>query len=74
MTRQVSLSEEAYKTLSKIKGKEMSFSDIVLKLVSATSPKRNFLKFAGIMKSQSVELEQFKKQIEKDRKRNMEVM
>ena len=70
----MALSEEAYGTLSKMKGKEMSFSDIVLKLVGAAAPKRNFLKLAGTLKAQSAELERFKKQIVRDRKRNTEAM
>lgn len=68
------MSEEAYRTLSKIKSKEMSFSDIVLKLVSTAIPKRNFLKLAGALKAQSAELERFKKQIGSDRKRNTEAV
>ena len=74
MTRQVALSEEAYGTLSKMKGKEMSFSDLVLKLAGAATPKRNFLKLAGELKSQSAKLESFKKQIGRDRKRNAEAV
>lgn len=72
MTKLVSLSEEAYKTLSKMKGRDMSFSDVVLKLVGATFPKRDFLKLAGVLKSQSAELERFKKEVEKGRKMNVE--
>lgn len=72
MTRQVSLSEEAYSTLSKMKGKDMSFSDIVMKLTDSAKQKRDFLKFAGALKSQSEELEQLKKQIELERQANTE--
>jgi len=72
VTRQVSLSEDAYRTLSRIKGKNLSFSEAVLKLANAVSQKRNFLKFAGKLKSQPRDLEQFKKQIEKDREINTE--
>jgi len=72
MTRQVALSEEAYRTLSKMKGKEMSFSDIVLRLAGGAIPKRNFLKLAGALRARSSELERFKRQIAKDRKKNTE--
>ena len=72
MTRQVSLSEEAYKTLSKMKGRDMSFSKVILKLVGVASQKRNFLKYAGKLKAQSEDLEQFKKQIEADRQINID--
>ncbi|MDE1868359.1 MAG: antitoxin VapB family protein [Candidatus Micrarchaeota archaeon] len=74
MSKLVSLSDVAYKTLSRMKGKDMSFSDVILKLVSTASPKRNFLKFAGSMQSQSVELERFKRQIKSDRERNTETV
>jgi predicted CopG family antitoxin len=72
MTRQVALSEEAYKTLSRMKGRKMSFSGVILKLVDASRQKRNFLRFAGTLKAQSEDLEQFKRQIESDRLRNTE--
>ena len=72
MTKLVSLSNTAYKTLLKMKGKDMSFSDAVLKLVNMTERKRDFLRYAGVLKPQSTGLEKFKKQIEKDRKRNTE--
>ncbi len=74
MTKLVSLSNEAYSTLKKMKGKNMSFSDIVLKLVSSTNPKRDFLRLAGTFKSESPEFEAFKKQIDEDRKRNKDKM
>ena len=72
MTRPVSLSEEAYRTLSRLKGKNMSFSDVVIKLTGSAAPKRNFLRFAGALEAQAPELERFKKQIEKERKANVE--
>ncbi len=73
MTKLVSLSNEAYSTLYKMKAKDMSFSQIILKLVTISRPKRNFLKFAGMLKSQSKDLEQFKKQLNTDRQRNINV-
>ncbi len=74
MTKMVSLSEEAYSLLSKIKGKDMSFSQAILKLIDQTNQKRDFLRFAGHLKNQSEELEEFKKQIKMDRKRNAEMI
>jgi predicted CopG family antitoxin len=70
MTRPVSLSNAAYSTLQKMKGKGMSFSDVILKMAGESRPKRSFLKFAGSLKSESIDLESFKKQIEEDRKKN----
>ena len=70
MTKMVSLSEEAYETLSKMKDNGTSFSQLILKLVGESKQKRDFLRFAGSLKSESEELDQFKKQIQKDRNRN----
>ena len=74
MTKPVTLSNAAYEALKKVKGKDMSFSDAVLKLVEQSSNKQDFSKFAGALKTQANELEKFKLQIEEDRKRNAEKM
>ena len=70
MTKPVTLSNEAYEALKKIKGKDMSFSDAVLKLVKQSMGTHDFNKFAGTLKAQASELEKFKLQIEEDRERN----
>ena len=72
MTKPVTLSNEAYEALKKIKGKDMSFSDVVLKLVEHSDSEQDFNKFAGMLKAQARELGKFKVQIEEDRKRNVE--
>ena len=74
MTKPVTLSNEAYEALKKVKGKDMSFSDIVLKLVKQSMSKHDFNKFAGALKARASELEKFKLQIEEDRERNVEKM
>jgi predicted CopG family antitoxin len=56
-----------------MKGKNMSFSDVVLKLASGGGPKRNFMKLAGSLKKESKSLESLKKQIEEDRKINTDI-
>ncbi|MCL4350331.1 MAG: antitoxin VapB family protein [Candidatus Thermoplasmatota archaeon] len=72
MTKPVTLSDAAYDALSKAKGKDMSFSDTVLKLVEASKRKNNFSRFAGALKSDASNLEKFRGQIEEDRVRNTE--
>ena len=72
MTKPVTLSNEAYEALKKIKRKDMSFSDVVLKLVEHSRNRQDFNKFAGAMKAKANEMEKFKLQIEKDRARNTE--
>ena len=72
MTKPVTLSDAAYDALLKVKGKNMSFSDAVLKLIEASKRKSNFSKFAGVLKSDASNLEEFKKQVEEDRAKNTE--
>ena len=72
MTKPVTLSNEAYEALKKVKGKDMSFSDVVLKLIEQSNGGKDFNKFAGSLKAQARELEKFKIQIEEDRARNIE--
>ncbi len=74
MTKPVTLSDAAYDALSRVKGKDMSFSDAVLKLVENAKPKRDFRKFAGALKSQAAELEKLRKEIEAGRAGNYERM
>ena len=74
MTKPVTLSNAAYEALKKVKGKDMSFSDVVLKLVEHCNTRQDFNKFAGALKAQASELEKFKLQIEEDRTRNVEKM
>ncbi|MCL5678463.1 MAG: antitoxin VapB family protein [Candidatus Thermoplasmatota archaeon] len=74
MTKPVTLSNAAYEALKKVKGKDMSFSDAVLKLVERYNTRRDFNKFAGVLKAQAGELEKFKLQIQEDRTRNVEKM
>ena len=72
MTKPVTLSNKAYEALKKVKGKDMSFSDVVLKLIEHSNSERDFNKFAGILKAQASELEKFKVQVEEERARNVE--
>lgn len=72
MTKPVTLSDAAYDAVLKAKGKNMSFSDVVLKLVEVSKRKNNFSSFAGAFKSDATNLEKFRKQIEEDRVRNTE--
>jgi predicted CopG family antitoxin len=72
MTKPVTLSDVAYEALVRIKGKNMSFSDAVLKLIETSKGSRDFTRFAGAFSSDYEELEKFKKQIEEDRLRNTE--
>jgi predicted CopG family antitoxin len=71
MSKLVSLSNEAYSTLLKMKGNDLSFSDVIMGLISGAGPRRDFLKFAGSLKSESRELEKLKKEIMEDRERNV---
>ena len=70
MTKMVSLSNEAYYELTKLKGKKMSFSDTIISLIKQHKEKGDIKKFAGILKTKKNELEEFSLQIQRDRRRN----
>lgn len=71
MTRMVSLSELAYSKLAQIKGKNMSFSDVILKLLEQSKGNVDISEFAGILKSKGKELDKIKVNILKERRRNL---
>jgi len=49
MTKVISLSDEAYGSLKKMKGEDDSFSDVVMELTKERR-KKNLMKFAGVWK------------------------
>lgn len=74
MTKPVTLSDDAYNALLGIKGKDMSFSEVILELVESSRQKRHFKKLAGTLRSKSSEMEELKKSIREDRMSNIEDM
>ncbi len=73
MTKPVTLSNEAYKELLKMKKNGMSFSDVILELVKRNKNISNFKSFAGSLSEESNDLDSFKKCIMNDRKRNINI-
>lgn len=71
MTKMVSLSELAYSKLAQIKGKNMSFSDVILKLLDENKGNVDISEFAGILKSKGKELDKIKMEVLKERRRNL---
>lgn len=67
----VSLSELAYSKLAQIKGKNMSFSDVILKLLDENRGNTDISEFAGVLKSRGRELDRIKLEVLKERKRNL---
>jgi predicted CopG family antitoxin len=67
----VSLSELAYSKLAQIKGKNMSFSDVILKLLDENKGNVDISEFAGILKSKGKELDKIKMEVLKERRRNL---
>ncbi len=65
MTKLVSLSNEAYATLLKRKGKNMSFSDVVMAI---SKGKGDIMRFAGALKG--VDVSEWKRRVAVDRKKN----
>lgn len=70
MTKLVSLSNEVYAELLKMKGKGESFSNVILSLTKQKKEREDIKRFAGALKGHKAELEEFKKMIAKDRKNN----
>ncbi len=69
MTKVVSLSNEAYRTLKLLKGMK-SFSEIVLEMARERARKReNLIAMAGVWEERSDEWEEIKRGIYKDRKK-----
>ncbi|MGD0729049.1 MAG: antitoxin VapB family protein [Candidatus Micrarchaeaceae archaeon] len=71
MVKMVSLSELAYSKLSQKKGKNMSFSDVILQLLDENKGKVDISEFAGILKNKSKELDKIKVKVLKERRRNL---
>jgi len=67
MVKPVSLSNEAYEVLSKMKSTGESFSDVVLRLAEKDKKKFNIDDFAG--KWADIDVTKMKENIAKDRKR-----
>lgn len=68
MVKVISLSELAYKELKEKKGKEDSFSDVVIRLVEKTK-KPHILDFFGKWSGNKKELDKMERMIYKDRKK-----
>lgn len=64
MTKVISISDDAYENLRKLK-KEQSFSEIIIEL-SMEKGRDNLMKFAGVLANE--EAEKIKKEIYKERK------
>jgi predicted CopG family antitoxin len=71
MVKMVSLSELAYSKLAQKKGKNMSFSDVILKLLDENKGRIDISEFAGILKSREKELDKIKIEVLKERRRNL---
>jgi predicted CopG family antitoxin len=55
MTKVISLSEEAYKALKRLKGEGESFSDVVMRMTKTAEPK-SLLGFMGRWKGADIDL------------------
>ena len=66
MTKVISLSEKAYGTLKKLKRRNESFSDVVLRMAHQLS-KKSILQFAGSWKGDDIDV--VFRQVTKDRER-----
>ena len=69
MARQISVSDEIYKELSKFKGNK-SFSEFIKERIGVNKDNKKILKFAGILKKDGKNLKELKKIIAKERELN----
>jgi predicted CopG family antitoxin len=69
MARQISVSNEVYSMLSKMKGTR-SFSETIKDCVGRKTKAKDIMKFAGILKNKSKELDELNKKIAADRRKN----
>ena len=69
MARQISVANDVYEELSKLKGSR-SFSEFIREKIGISKTNRKILKFAGILKKDGKKLEELKKMIAKDRMAN----
>lgn len=64
----ISITEEAYRYLKMLKGKEKSFSDTILEMKSRGAfrkgSKENVLRFAGVLKDSNINWSKAKKRME----------
>lgn len=69
MARQISVSDDVYEDLSRLKGKK-SFSEFIREKISMSMDKEKILSLAGALKGDAVKLDKLKETIEKERKTN----
>lgn len=73
MARQISVSDEVYEKLSRLKGTR-SFSEVIKEAVIGRTDNektaKDIMKFAGILKKNAKELDEFNRQILKERRAN----
>ena len=66
MTKLIAVSEEAYARLAKLKGKEKSFTKIIIELTEKR--KSDIMEFFGALKMDKKEVRKLKSRLEKERK------
>lgn len=68
MVKVISLSNEAYSRLKALKGRDKSFSDVVVEVTDGRK-KNNLMDFAGALTDNAKEWEEIGKKIYEDRKK-----
>lgn len=69
MARQISVSDEVYKELFKLKGRK-SFSEVIKEVMGIKKDNEKFMKFAGILKKDRKKLDELQKLIVREREAN----
>jgi len=69
MARQISVSDDVYEELSRLKG-DKSFSEFIKEKMEISKDNKNIVKLAGILKKDGKKLNDLKRIIEEERKAN----
>jgi predicted CopG family antitoxin len=69
VARQISVSDDVYEEMSKLKG-DRSFSEFIREKVGISKNNKKILRFAGILKKDSKKLNELKKVVAKEREEN----
>ena len=70
MAKQIAVSDEVYNMLLSMKDETKSFSDVIKSMAAKKKSGKGIMKYAGILKSDSKELDKVEKMVMEDRRRN----
>jgi predicted CopG family antitoxin len=70
MAKQIAVSDEVYNMLLSMKDETKSFSEVIKSMAAKKKSGKGIMKYAGILKGDSKELDKVEKMVLEDRRRN----